>query len=96
MNNADFVQTFADIVQTINRYCADFHIRVHLALFPVVISGKFPYCDLIFAGLHGIKGTDPCSLPPGALTVLEAGRPREIWQILSSAISGGGHSRHTG
>ena len=50
MDNADFVHTFADIVQTLNRHCADYHTRVYLVHFSVVISGKFPYCALSFAG----------------------------------------------
>jgi hypothetical protein len=50
MNNADFVQTFADIVQALNRHYAKYHIRVHLVHFSVVISGEFPYYALIFAG----------------------------------------------
>ena len=50
VDNADFVHTFADIVQTLNRHYADYHTRVHLVHFSVVISGKFPYCALSFAG----------------------------------------------
>ena len=41
---------FFDIVQTLNRHYADYHTRVHLAHFSVVISGKFPYCAMVFAG----------------------------------------------
>ena len=48
MEYADFVHTFADIVQTLNRHYADYHTRVHLEHFSVVVSGKFPYCALSF------------------------------------------------
>ena len=37
-------------VQTWCRDCAHYHTRVYLVHFSVVISGKFPYCALIFAG----------------------------------------------
>ena len=50
MENADFVHTFADIVQTLNRHYADYHTRVYLVHFSVVISGKFSYRALSFAG----------------------------------------------
>ena len=50
MEYADFVHTFADIVQTLNRHYADYHTRVHLAHFSVVISGKFLYCAMVFSG----------------------------------------------
>ena len=50
MNHADFVHTYADIMQTLNRHYADYHTRVHLEHFSVVISGKFPYCAMVFAG----------------------------------------------
>ena len=50
MEYADFVHTFADIVHTLNRHYADYHTRVYLVHFSVVISGKFPYCALSFAG----------------------------------------------
>ena len=45
---------------------------------------------------HGIKGTDQSSLLPGVSTGREAGRPRVVWQIRSSTISGGGLRRLTG
>ena len=44
------MHTFADIVQTLNRHNADYHTRVYLVHCSVVISGKFPYCALSFAG----------------------------------------------
>ena len=50
MIHADFVHTYADIMQTLNRHYADYHTRVHLEHFSVVISGKFPYCAMVFAG----------------------------------------------
>ena len=50
MNHADFVHTYADIMQTLNRHYADYHTRVHLEHFSVVISGKFLYCAMVFAG----------------------------------------------
>ena len=45
-----FVHTLTDFLQTLNRHYADYHTRVYLAHFSVVISGKVPYCALIFAG----------------------------------------------
>ncbi len=61
MNIADFEQTCADILQTLNRRDADilqtlngrdadYQTRVHLAHFSVVISDKFLYCALESAG----------------------------------------------
>ncbi len=50
MNNADFMHTHADIVQTLNRFYADDDTRVYLAHISVVISGKFPQRALGFAG----------------------------------------------
>jgi hypothetical protein len=43
----------------------------------------------VLQDLHGVKETDPFWLLPGALTGREAGRPRVVWLIRSSAISGG-------
>ena len=45
-NHADFVHTYADIMQTLNRHYAHYHTRVHREHFSVVISGKFPYIAL--------------------------------------------------
>ena len=95
MEYADFVHTFADIVHTLNRHYADYHTRVYLVHFSVVISGKIPYSALSLQDLRGAKGTDPCWLLPAASTGREAGRPRVVWLIRSSVISGGGHSRLT-
>ena len=50
VDNADFVQTFADIVQTQSRQYAEYHTRVRWAHFSVVISCEFNYCALGFAG----------------------------------------------
>ena len=88
MNNADFMHSYADIVQTLNKHYAEYHTRVHLA--------HVPYLALGLQDLQGIKETGHCSLLPGASTGREAGRPRVVWLIRSSAIYGGGHSRLTG
>ena len=95
MEYADFVHTFADIVQTQTRQYADYRIRVCLAHFSVAISCEFHYSALGLQDLRGAKGTDPCWLLPAASTGREAGRPRVVWLIRSSVISGGGHSRLT-
>jgi len=50
MNHADFMHTFADIMQTLCRHYADYYTIVHLTHFYVIITGKFPNCELIFAG----------------------------------------------
>ena len=61
VDNADFVHTFADIVQTQTRQYADYHTRVRLAHFSVVISCEFHYCALGLQDLRGAKGTGQCS-----------------------------------
>jgi hypothetical protein len=50
LNNADFVHTYADILQTLNRPYADYFTRVHVAHISVVINDNVPYSALIFAG----------------------------------------------
>ena len=50
VDNADFVHTFADIVQTQSRQYAEYHTPVRLAHFSVVISCEFHYRALGFAG----------------------------------------------
>ena len=50
VDNADFVHTFADIVQTQSRQYAEYHTPVRLAHFSVVISCEFNYRALGFAG----------------------------------------------
>jgi hypothetical protein len=92
INHADFVHTHVDIEQTLKRHFADYTAREYLAHFSFVISGNFLYCAVISPGP---TWTDPCLLLPGASTGREAGRPRVVWQILSFAISEGGHSRQT-
>ena len=96
MDNADFVHTFADIVQTQTRQYADYHIHVCLAHFSVVISCEFHYRALGLQDLRGVKGMDQCWLLPCVLMGREAGRPRVVWLIRSNAISGGGLRRLTG
>jgi hypothetical protein len=94
INHADFVHIYADIEQILNRRYADHHKLEYLAHFSFVISGNFLY-SAVFSPRRDVKGTDPCLLLPGTSTGREAGRPRVVWQILSIAISGGGHSHHT-
>ncbi len=50
MNNADFVNTFADIEQTLNRLYEDYYTRMYLTQFSFIIKGKSLYCALIFVG----------------------------------------------
>ncbi len=89
MNNADFMQIFADVVQTLNKHYADYNARVHLAHFSVVDFLKVSWG---LQDLRGVKETGQCWLLPGALTGREAGRPRVVWLIRSNAISGGEHN----
>ncbi len=63
MTNADFMQTFADIVQTLNRHYADYNARVHLAHFSVV---NFLKVSWVLQDLRGVKETGQCWLLPGA------------------------------
>ena len=100
ISNADFMHTFADpcrhdadimhtycrLVKTLCRHDADYRIEVH----DVYAQGNFLTVFWILQDLRGIKGTDPCWLLPGASTGREVERPRVVWLILSSAISGGG------
>jgi hypothetical protein len=50
---------------------------------------QFPYYALVLKDLRGVKEMDVCWLLPGVLTGPEAERPRVVWLIRSSAISGG-------
>ena len=58
-------------------------------------QGNFLTVFWILQDLRGIKRTDQCWLLHDASTGREVGRPRVVWLISSSAISGGGHSRLT-
>jgi hypothetical protein len=71
-----------DIVQTIKLVC-NWHAFLLSSMANCLIVLWF------LQDLRGIKGTDPCWLLPGASRGREAGRPRVVWLIHSSAISGG-------
>ena len=58
VDNADFVHTFADIVQTQSRQYAEYHTPVRLAHFSVVISCEFNYRAL------GSVGQGPADVAP--------------------------------
>jgi hypothetical protein len=60
-------------------------------------QGNFLTALWVLQNLCGVKGTELCWLPvlPGASTGREAGRPRVVWLIRSSEISGGWSSRLT-
>ena len=81
------LQTFdgngADIMQT-STYVL---IRHNVLLESVVIFRAVLWFSQV---LRGVKGMDQCWLLPDVLMGREAGRPRAVWQIRSSAISGEG------
>ena len=93
---ADFVHTFADIVQTQSRQYAEYHTPCVWDTF--LLSSVVNFITVLWGlqDLRGAKGTGQCSLLPGASTGRGAERPRVVWLIRSSAISGGGLRRLTG
>jgi hypothetical protein len=83
-------------VQAKRRHYADFWSFVGLASMhrESVVNSRTMLWVLL--DLRGVKGTDPFWLLLGTLTGREAGRPRVVWPMRSSAISGGGLRRLTG
>ena len=56
------------------------------------MDGRYLDCAYILQDPLGIsQGEGLSCLLPGAIMGQEAGKPRAVWQIHSSAISGGGH-----
>ena len=90
-DDADIMHTYCRPVKTLCRHDADYHIGVH----DVYAQGNFLTVFWILQDLRGVKGMDLCWLLPGVLMGREAGRPRVVWPIRSSAISGGGLRRLT-
>jgi hypothetical protein len=100
---ADLIHTLCRLVKTFCRLGADYnttYTSVHLTqcLLPYAkyAHGNFLTKLWFLQDLRGVKGTAPCWLLPGASTGREAGRPRAVWPIRSSAITGEGHNRLTG
>jgi hypothetical protein len=77
------------MMQTIMQVC------IWTILLLAYAKGKFLTALWVWKDLRGVKGTDTCLLFPGSSTDRGAGRPRVVWQIRSSAVSGGGRSRLT-
>ncbi len=90
------VKTFADLVQTIIQHILVFFWHNVLLSYAKYAHGNFLTKLWFLQDLLGVKGAAPCWLLLGASTGHEAGRPRAVWLIRSSAISGEGRSRHTG